>query len=145
MKCCSFSQLSSPHADVAFVLSNGAGRPATLRLTVALAANPRPSTLNRPTEGATVPSAVQNTMESSPATATPASEPLSASMGNPLVESGGPVPPTMDCAEMLSTERALHGTEDAIKTMDFHDTWANTLGRIRWVMDALGPAAGVCT
>ena len=145
MKHSLFTELSSPHADVAVVISNGTGGPVTLYLTVALAANPRSSTINRPAEGANVPSAAQHTVELSLATA-PTSKPLSASTKNLLIESSAPAPSTTDCkTEISPTEKALHDADNAVKAMDLYNTWDKALGRIRWVMDTIGPIAEVRT
>jgi hypothetical protein len=48
-------------------------------------------------------------------------------------------------AEMSPTKKALHDANDAMKTMDLYDSWDNAVGRIRWVMDAVSPAAEVRT
>jgi hypothetical protein len=123
----------------------GTGRPVTLYLTVALGANPRSSTINRPAEGAAAPSAVQRTVESSLATAAPASRPLSASTDNLPVESGALAPPTTDSEEISPAEKALQDADNAMKMMDLYNTWEKALGRVSWVMDTLGPVAGVRT
>jgi hypothetical protein len=145
MKHCSFGWLSSSHADVAVVLDKGAGRPATVYLTVSLAANPRSSTINRPAEGADVPSAPQHAVDLSLATA-PTFKPLSASANNLPIESDALAPPTTDCkADISPTEKALQDADNAVKTMDLYNTWDKALGRIRWVMDTIGPIAEVRT
>jgi hypothetical protein len=146
MQCYSFGQLSSPHKDVVVVLGEGVGRPVTLYLTVALAVNSRSSTINRLAEGPTAPSAAQHSVESSLATAAPASKPLSASTDNLPVQSDAPAPPTTDCeAEILPAEKALNDADDAMNTMDLYNSWENALGRIRWVMETVDPVAGVRT
>jgi hypothetical protein len=143
MKHCSFGWLSSSHVDVAVVLDKGAGRPATVYLTVSLAANLCSSTINQPAEGADVPSVAQHSVDLSLATA-PTFKSLSATANNLPIESGAPAPPMTDCkAEILPTEKALHDADDAVKTMDLYNTWDKALGRIRWVMDTIGSIAEV--
>jgi hypothetical protein len=108
-----------------------------------LATNPRSSTINQPAEGADVLSAAEHTVDLSLATA-PTSKLLSASTNNLLIESGTPAPPTKDCkTEISATEKALHDADNAVKTMDLYNTWDKALGRIRWVMDTIGPIAEV--
>ena len=122
------------------------GRPVTLYLTVALAVDSHSSTINRLAEGPTVPSAAQHTVESSLATAPPASKPPSASTDNLPVKSDAPAPPTTDwMAEILPAEKALNDADDAMSTMDLYNSWENALGRIRWVMETVDPVAGVRT
>ena len=82
-------------------------------------------------------------MESSLATAGSTPKPLSPSAGYFPIESGAPVPPT--AAEMSSAKKALRDANDAMKTVNLYDTWDNAVGRINWVMNAVGPVAEVCT
>jgi hypothetical protein len=93
---------------------------------------------NQPAEGATAPSVAQHIVELSPATAVIACEPSTDYLP---AESGAPALPTAEC----QPEKALHDADNAMKTMDLYDTWDNAVKNIKWVMDTVGPVAGVRT
>ena len=72
---------------------------------------------NSPAEEATIPGRIQGREELSPAT-----------------------------TENLNPRVALHRADEAMKKVvpiDPSNTWEGTVGRIKWVMDTLGPIAEV--
>ena len=59
-------------------------------------------------------------------------------------EMGALVPPATDLrAGMSPAKNALHVADEDITTINLSKTWEGALGRIKWVMDTLGPVAGV--
>ncbi len=137
----SFNQLNISRADIPCVLKNGVGegarstQPVTLYITVKITpANLYKSLPSIPTdspaEEATIPGHIQF----------PASEhhlPLS---HHQPVETGNTMPQNRE--EMLPTS-VLHRSDEAMKQIDRSNTWERAVGRIKWVMDKLGPVAEV--
>jgi hypothetical protein len=149
----SFNQLNISRADIPCVLENDVGeatrptQPVTLYIAVKIAPpNLYKSLLNIPTEDddsptkeATTPGHIQFP--------TPEHHlPLS---HHPPVQTCTPMPQSREEMSPTSTKSprfALHGADGAMKRIvpiDRSNTWERAVGRIKWVMDTLGPIAGV--
>jgi hypothetical protein len=82
-----------------------------------------------------------NTTRSAVATG---SETLSPSMDHLPSEMSAPMQPATGTREGVSpAENALHDANEVMATINLSKTWEGALGRIEWVMDTLGPVAGV--
>jgi hypothetical protein len=145
-----FNQLSISCADIPCVLGNGVGRaarstqPVTLHITVNITppnlynSPPRIPTEddNSPAEEATILGPIQfSTPEHL----------LSLSHHQP-VETGNTIPQGQEEMSPTSTKNprfALHRADESIKPIDRSNTWERAVGRIKWVMDTLGPIAEV--
>jgi hypothetical protein len=150
----SFHQLNVSRADIPCVLGNngvrGAARstqPVTLHLTI----NIIPPNLNNnppsiptgdddsPAQEATIPGGIQS----------PALEPLLPASHHQRVETGSTMPQSQEEVSSTSTRHhplALDRADEAMKRIvpiDRSNTWQGAVGRIKWVMDALGPIAEV--
>jgi hypothetical protein len=147
----SVDQLNITSADIPCVLGNGVGgtarstHPVTLYITV----NIRPPDLynsppsiptdydDSPAEGATSPGHIQF----------PAPEhPLPLSHRQPVEIDNTMPPQSREELSPTSTENprfALHQADEFIKQIDRSDSWERAVGRIKWVMDTLGPIAEV--
>jgi hypothetical protein len=72
------------------------------------------------------------------------SETLSPSMDHLPSEMSAPMQPATDRRAGISpVENALHDANEVMATINLSKTWEGALGRIKWVMDTLGPVAGV--
>ncbi len=150
------------HVDVSIVLKSGDGKagqsiqPVTLYVTVTVWANIAPpillnSPLNIPTEDDDSPAEEATKPSMDPDSGGPiqstAPEPLLPPPDHLPVETGTPLPHGQ--AEMAPTEDplvALHRADEAMRRIDPIDqsnTWERAVGRIKWVMDTLGPIAEV--
>ena len=141
------------HADIPCVLGNGVGgaarstRPVTLYITVNIT---RPNLYNSPpsiptkyddspAEEATIPGRIQF----------PTPEHLFPVSHHQLVETGNTMPQSREEVSPTSTDDprfALHQADESIKRIvpiDGSNTWVRAVGRIKWVMDTLGPIAEV--
>ncbi|KAH9014670.1 hypothetical protein EDB85DRAFT_2213593 [Lactarius pseudohatsudake] len=56
-------------------------------------------------------------------------------------EMSTPIPPAADRRGVSPAESALHGTDEAIATINLSNKWEGALGRIKWVMDTVSPVA----
>ncbi len=150
--------LSILHVDIPCILHSGDGKvgqsmPVTLYLTISVSPKLAPPILpnnppNIPTEGFNSP-----TEEATEASMTPDSGgPIQSTVPDLLlspprhlpVETGTTTP--HDQAEMLPTEDpliTLRHADEAMKLIDRSNTWESAVGRIKWVMDMLGPIAEV--
>jgi hypothetical protein len=146
----SFSQLNISRADIPCVLGNGvrgaarSTQPVILYLTINIIPpnlyNSLPSIPtgddNSPAEEATIPGPIQS----------PALSPMS---HHQPVETGSTVPQSREEVSSTSTRHhplALDRADEAMKwivPIDRSNTWEGAVGRIKWVMDALGPIAEV--
>jgi hypothetical protein len=143
----SFNQLNISRADIPCVLGNGASgtarstQPVTLYITVNINITP-PNLYNNPPsiptedhdspEEATIPGRIQS----------PTHKHLLPLSHHRLVETGH-MPQNR---EEMSPTSALHQTDEAmsrIVPIDRSDTWERVVGKIKWVMDTLGPIAEV--
>jgi hypothetical protein len=136
----SFNQLNISRADIPCLLENGVGeaarstQPVILYISLNIAPpnlyNSPPSMptadVDFPTEKATIP---RRTQPPSP------EHPMPLSHHQP-VEAGNSMPPK-------NPRLALKRADQAMKRMDRSNTWQGAVGRIKWVMDALGPIAEV--
>ena len=92
-----------------------------------------------PAEEATIPGPIQS----------PALEPLLPVSHHQPVETGSTVPQSREEVSSTSTRHrtlALDLADEAMKRIvpiDRSNTWEGAVGRIKWVMDALGPIAEV--
>jgi hypothetical protein len=59
------------------------------------------------------------------------------------VETGNNKPQEVSATSAKNPRRALKRADQAMKRMDRSNTWQGAVGRIKWVMDALGPIAEV--
>ena len=149
----SFNRLNVSRADVPFVLENGvrgaacSTHPVTLYLTINIMPpnlyNSPPSIPtggdDSPAEEATIPGPIQS----------PALEPLLPVSHHQPIETGSTVPQCREEVSSTSTRYhplALDRADEAmtrIVPIDRSNTWEGAIGRIKWVMDALGPIAEV--
>jgi len=67
----------------------------------------------------------------------PASSEALSTPATPMLPAGD------DRAAISSTEGALRGADEAMKTIDLSTAWEGALGRIKWVMDTLNPVSEV--
>ena len=149
----SFNQLNISRADIPCVLENDVGeaarstQPVTLYITVNITSsnlyNSPPSIPTEnddsPAEEATIPGRIQF----------PAPEHLSPLSHHQPVESGNTMPQSREEMSPTSTKNphfALHRTDEAMKQIvpiGRSNTWERAVGRMKWVMDTLGPIAEV--
>jgi hypothetical protein len=85
-----------------------------------------------PAENATIPGRTQLSPE----------HPVPLSHHQP-VETGNNKPQEVSATSTKNPRRALKRADQAMKWMDRSNTWQGAVGRIKWVMDALGPIAEV--
>jgi hypothetical protein len=145
----SFNQLNISRADIACVLENDLGeaarstQPVTLYITVNITPpnlyNSPPSIPTEdddsPAEEATIPGRIQ----------LPTSEHLLPLSHRQHVKTGNTMPqsrPTSTKNPRFALHRADKAMERIVPT-DRLNTWERAVGRIKWVMDTLGPIAGV--
>jgi hypothetical protein len=146
-------QSNISRADIRCVLGNGVvgaarlTQPVTLYITINITPpdlyNSPPSIPARyddsPAEEATVPERIQF----------PAPEHLLPLSHHQPVETGNTVPQSREevsPANTKNTRSALHRADESIKRIvpiDGSNTWERAVGRIKWVMDTLGPIAEV--
>jgi hypothetical protein len=149
----SFNQLNISRADIPCVLGNGVGgtarstQPVTLYITVNITpSNPYNSPPSIPTEDvdspaeeATIPGRIQ----------LPAPEHLLPLSHHQSVETGNTMPQNREELSPTSTKNprfTLDQADEAMKRIvpiDRSNTWEKAVGRIKWVMDTLGPIAEV--
>jgi hypothetical protein len=140
-------------ADIPCVLGNGVGGAArsTQPVTLYIKVNITPSNLfnsppsiptnhdDSPAEEATIPGRIQFL----------APEQLLTVSHHQPVETGNSVPQSREEVSLTSTMNprfALHRADESIKRIvpiDGSNTWERAVGRIKWVMDTLGPIAEV--
>jgi hypothetical protein len=145
--------LNISRADIACVLENDGGeaarsaQPVTLYITVSIRPpnqyNGPPSIPiendNSPAEEATIPGRIQFLAPE---------HYLTVSHHQP-VETGNTMRPSREEMSPTSAKNprlALHRADESIKQIvpiDGSNTWERTVGRIKWVMDTLGPIAEV--
>jgi hypothetical protein len=144
----SFNQLNISRADIPCVLENNVGEAArsTQPVTLYITVNITPPNLYNS------PSSIPIKDDDSPAEeAIPgrvqfaAPEHLSPLLHHQYVETGNNTPQSPD--EMTKNPRfALHLADESMKRIapsDRSNTWERAVGRIKWVMDTLGPIAEV--
>jgi hypothetical protein len=149
----SFNQLNISPADIPCVLENDLGEAArsTQPVTLYITVNSTPPNLynsppsipteddDSPAEEATIPGRIQF----------PVPEHLLPASHHQPVETGNTMPQSQE--EMSSTSTrdprfALHRADETmnrIVPIDRSNTWERAVGRIKWVMDTLGPIAEV--
>jgi hypothetical protein len=149
----SFNQLNISREDIPCVLENDLGeaprltRPVTLYITV----NITPPNLcnsppcipteddDSPAEEVTIPGRIQ----------IPAPKHLSPLSHHQSVETGNTMPQSREEVSPTSTKNprfALHRVDESMKRIvpiDGSNTWERAVGRMKWVMDTLGPIAEV--
>jgi hypothetical protein len=147
-----FNQLNVPRADIPCVLGNGDGgaarstQPVTLYITVNVIPpnlhNSPPSipTVDRDSIAeATIPRRIQF----------PVPEHVLPSLHHQAVETGNTMPQSLEDVSHTRTKDphlALHRADESMKRIvpiDGSNTWEKAVGRIKWVMDTLGPIAEV--
>jgi hypothetical protein len=146
-----FNQLNISHADIPCVLENDVGeaamQPVTLYITIDITApNPNDSPAgipikydDSPTEEAIIPRRIQ----------LPAPEHLTPVSHHQRVETGNTTSQSREETLPTSTKNprfALHWADKVMKRIASNDrsnTWEKAVGRIKWVMDTLGPIAEV--
>jgi hypothetical protein len=148
-----FNQLNISRADIPCVLENDVGeaarstQPVTLYITVNITppslynSPPRLPTEDddSPAEEATIPGRIQY----------PAPEHLLSLSYHQPVETGNTMPQGREEVSPTSTKNrrfALYWADESMKRIvptDRSNTWERAVGRIRWVMDTLGPIAEV--
>jgi hypothetical protein len=98
--------------------------------------NSSPSTptedVDFPAEKATIPGRTQPSPE----------HPVPLSHHQP-VETGNNKPQEVSATSAKNPRRALKRADQAMKRMDRSNTWQGAVGRIKWVMEALGSIAEV--
>ena len=143
----SFNHLNISRADIPCVLENDVveaarlTQPVTLYITVYIT----PPTLYNS------PPSIPTADDSSPAEEAPLPGRIqSPSLDHPLplshhqpVEAGNNKPQEVSATSANNPRRALKRADQAMKRMDRSNTWQGAVGRIKWVMDALGPIAEV--
>ena len=149
----SVDQSNISRVDIPCVLGNGVGgaarstQPVTLYITI----NVTPSNLysippsipteydDSPVEEATIPGRIQF----------PAPEHLLPLSHHQLVETGNTVPQSREEVSPTSTKNSRFALNRAYKSMkrivpiDRSNSWESVVGRIKWLMDTLGPIAEV--
>jgi hypothetical protein len=145
----SFNQLNISRTDIPCVLGNDVGeaarstQPVTLYLTVNITSpnlyNSPPSIPTNddhsPAEEATIPGRIQFPV---PEHLLPLSHHQPAETGSTMPQSQEELSPT--------SAKNLHRADEVMKQVfpiDESDTWERAVGRIKWVMDTLGPIAEV--
>jgi hypothetical protein len=142
-----FNQLNVSRADIACVLGNGGAARSTQSVTLYITVNiTSPSLQNSPTvrdnppaEEATTPGRIQSPV---PEHVLPLSHHQPVEIGNTMPQSREDVPPTSTKDPHL----ALHQAGESMKRIvpiDGSNTWEKAVGRVKWVMDTLGPIAEV--
>jgi len=149
----SFNQLNISRADIPCVLENDVGKAArstqlvtlykTVHITPPSLHNSPPSIPTEdddsPAEEATIPGRIQF----------PTPEHLSPLSHHQPVETGSIMPQSREEVSPTSTKNprfALDWADEAMKRIvpiDRSNTWERAVGRIKWVMDTLGPIAEV--
>jgi hypothetical protein len=149
----SFNQLDISRVDIPCALENDvresarSTQPVTLYISVNITPpNPCNSPPSIPTEGddspaeeATIPGRIQF----------PAPEHILPLSHHKPVETGNTIPQSREEVSPTSTKNprfALDRADEAmgrIVPIDRSNTWESAVGRIKWVMDTLGPIAGV--
>ena len=149
----SFNRLDLSRADIPCVLENGVGEAArsTQQVTLYITVNITPLNLDNgppsiptedddsPAKEATIPGRIQF----------PTPEHLLPLSHHQLVETGNIMPQIREEVSPTSTKNpriALHRADEAmvrVVPIDRSNTWERTVGRIKWVMDTLGPIAEV--
>ena len=149
----SFNQLNISRTDIPCVLGNDVGeaarstQPVTLYLTVNITSpnlyNSPPSIPaedgDSPADEATIPGRIQF----------PAPEHRLPLSHHQPVETGNTIPQSREEMSSTSTKNprfALHWADKVMKRIvpiDRSNTWERAVGRIKWVMDTLGPIAEV--
>jgi len=146
----SFNQLNISRADIPCVLENDVGeaarssQPATLYITANITP-PDPCNSppcipteddDSPAEDATITGHIQF----------PTPEHLPPLSHHQPVEIGNIMPQSQEEMSSTSTNSphpALHQADEAMKWIDRSNTWERAVGRMKWVMDTLGPIAEV--
>jgi hypothetical protein len=148
-----FNQLNISRAEIPCVLENDVGevarstQPVTLYITVNITPpnlyNSPPSMPTKdddsPAEGATIPGHIQY----------PAPKHILPLSYHQPVETGNTMPQSREEVSPTSTENrrfALYSADESMKRIvpiDRSNTWERAVGRIKWVMDTLGPIAEV--
>jgi hypothetical protein len=147
-----FNHFNISRADIPCVLENDVGeaarstQPVTLYITVNITPNLYNSHPSIPTEDdgspaeeATIPRRIQY----------PAPEHLLPLSYHQPVETGNTMPRSREEVSPTSTENrrfALYWADESMKPIvpiDRSNTWERAVGRIKWVMDTLGPIAEV--
>jgi hypothetical protein len=146
----SFNQLNIWHADIPCVLDNDvreaarSTQPVTLYITVNIIPpnlyNSPPSIPANdddcPAEEATIPGRIQF----------PTPEHLLPLSDHQPVEAGNTMPQSQEEMSPGYSTKNLHRADEAMKQIvpiNQSDTWERAVGRIKWVMDTLGPIAEV--
>jgi hypothetical protein len=143
----SFNQLNISRVDIPCVLENGAGevarstQPVTLYITVNITPpdlyNSSPSIPTKdgdsPADEATISGRIQF----------PTPEHFSPLSHHQPVETGNTVPQSQEEVSPISALRQADEAMKQIVPIDQSNTWERALGRIKWLMDALGPIAEV--
>ena len=145
----SFNQLNISHADIPCVLKNDVGeaarsrQPVTLYITVKITPPNlynSPSILTEddisPAEESNIPRRIQFP---TPEHLLPLSHHQPVGTGNTMPQSREEMSPT----STKNPRFALHRADESMKRIDRSNTWERAVGRIKWVMDTLGPIAGV--
>ena len=143
----SFNHLNVSCTDIPCVLGNGVGGAAqsTQPVTLHISVNITPPTLynslpsiptedgSSPAEEASIPGRIQP----------PSPEhPLPPSHHQP-VEAGNNKPQEVSTTSAKNPRLALKRADQAMQRMNGSNTWQGAVGRIKWVMDTLGPIAEV--
>ena len=146
----SFNKLNISHTDIPCVLENNDGEAArstqavTLYITLNItppnlcSSPPSMSTRNKDSlaEEAAIPGRIQPSIPE---------HHLPFAHHEP-VETGNTIPQSPEEELLTSTKNPrpdLHGVDEAMKRIDRSNTWERAVGRIKWVMDTLGPIAEV--
>jgi hypothetical protein len=149
----SFHQLNISRADIPCVLENDveeaarSTQPVTLYITVDITppnlCNGPPSIPTEdgdsPAEGATIPGHIQFP---APEHLLPLSHHQPVETGNTVPQGREEVSPTSIKNPRPALDRADEVMEHVVP-IDQSNTWERAVGRIKWVMDTLGPIAGV--
>jgi hypothetical protein len=143
----SFNQLNISRADIPCVLENGEAARSTEPVTLYITINVTPPNLcNSPSiptkdddslaEEANIPRRIQF----------PTPEHLLPLSHYQPVETSNTIPQSREEMSHTSTKNprfALYQADESMKRIDGSNTWEGTVGRIKWVMDTLGPIAEV--
>jgi hypothetical protein len=147
--CLSFNQLNISRADIPCVLENDVGEASAQPVTLFITVNVTPPNLyngpsiptedDSPAERATVQGRVQ---PSATEDLLPLSHHQPNETGNPMSQSQEEVPPTSTKNPRFDIHRADESMK-RIVPIDRSNTWERAVGRIKWVMETLGPIAEV--
>jgi hypothetical protein len=149
----SSNQLNISHADIPCVLENNIGEPATstqpvtLYITVDITS---PDLCNSPpciptedddspAEAATIPGRIQFPV---PEHHLPLSHHQPVETGNAMPQNLEEMSPASTKDHRFALDRAHESTKQTVP-IDRSNTWEKAVGRIKWVMDTLGPIAEV--